>query len=458
MVETNDKEGRLRQRVMDLSWQLDRAEARTQKLRQAYGQGLASLAGLLGGHLKGRSGKSLTKLKKTALKPDSRPGDVSAAVEELKNAILQEAPAPRPGAEVAAAAAPAPAHGGSGAARHVALALLEGLRLGEPAFDQRLERAISDITGHMEADQVRPAMARISELLESHRETQEGRLRETEQALKELAAEVLSTQEELAAAFEQAQQGMSQATADYDHQVTSAVGRLAQDLSSAGDLEDLKHRALERLKEMREGVKARQEREHALLSLTRRQLEQVRGNLGQMRERLRAAEKAGQRLSQEALTDPLTRLWNKRALSQRLPLALANPGDAPVSLIVFDIDNFKGINDTWGHQAGDKALVAIAERSGQSLRRLDALFRYAGDEFVVLLTQTPLETAREVAERIRKSTCAIRFTYGGKGDQHLTVSLGVAQAGEDETSVGLFERADQALLKAKRAGRDRVEV
>jgi diguanylate cyclase (GGDEF)-like protein len=208
---------------------------------------------------------------------------------------------------------------------------------------------------------------------------------------------------------------------------------------------------------MREGVKARQEREHALLSLTRRQLEQVRGNLGQMRERLRAAEKTGQRLSQEALTDPLTRLWNKRALSQRLPMALANPGEAPVSLIVFDIDNFKGINDTWGHQAGDKALVAIAERSAQSLRRLDALFRYAGDEFVVLLTQTPLETAREVAERIRKSTSAVRFTYSGKGGQHLTVSLGVAQAGEEETSVGLFERADQALLKGKRAGRDRVE-
>jgi diguanylate cyclase len=299
-------------------------------------------------------------------------------------------------------------------------------------------------------------MVLTMDLMDRFRHTLDKRNREAEIAFKEVVSEVFKTEEAFAETVHEAQDGIMQVTREFDDQVTASMGGLAKALKESTSLETMKARAVEHLRSLREGIKARQEKEQGMLQATRRQLEQVRSNLGNLRERVRQAEKTSERLSEEALTDPLTKIWNKRAFGQRLADALNDTEQDPLSLIIFDIDNFKGVNDTYGHQAGDKALQAIADRASNALRRSDALFRYAGDEFAVILVQTPLSAAVDAAERIRQATETIRFTYRGQGELRITVTLGVAQAKKGESLTSLFERADQALLNAKRDGRNRV--
>jgi diguanylate cyclase (GGDEF)-like protein len=164
------------------------------------------------------------------------------------------------------------------------------------------------------------------------------------------------------------------------------------------------------------------------------------------------------RLGKEATTDPMTGVLNKRAFSNLLDKHLANPAAQPVSLIVFDIDYFKRINDRFGHQAGDRALKAIAEQASSSLRGDDVLFRYAGDEFVIVLPKTQTSDAGKVAERVRLAAEKISFSYKGENHISITISLGLSQSIQGDKSDTLFERADQALLEAKEQGRNRVNV
>ena len=452
MVEVNDKDKdknikSLRERVLELNWELDQCENRYKEAGAAFREAMGVLAGLAEPHLEKWQRNQLKKLRKIfeAEKLDSK--KLQAEISDLKNALLvgqdlDEKPADKSAEE--------------DASRHVALALMAGLRLGDPEFDTVLEKSIVEIRRLIGTDQIRAAMVLTMDLIDQFRNALEQRGRQAETAFKEVVGEVLKTEGVLADAVSEAQDGIVKVGRDFDAQVAASMGGLAQALKESDNLEIMKSRTVEHLRTLREGIKARQEKEQNVLSATRRQLEQVRSNLGRLRERVRRAEKASERLSEEALTDPLTKIWNKRAFSQRFAEVMRQPEMLPISLIIFDIDNFKGVNDTYGHQAGDKALQAIAERASGALRRSDSLFRYAGDEFVVVLIQTPLQAAAEAAERIRQATETIRFTYRGRGELRITVTLGVAEAKKDESLSRLFERADQALLQAKKDGRNRV--
>jgi diguanylate cyclase len=136
---------------------------------------------------------------------------------------------------------------------------------------------------------------------------------------------------------------------------------------------------------------------------------------------------------------------------------LARRNGTALSLLAMDLDNFKRVNDSHGHSTGDAVLQATAERLRTATRGTDLLFRYGGEEFVAVLAHTGKEHAIQVAERIR---CAIAEDPVAHGGERLTVtiSIGVAvQAGAIDPT-GLFDRADQALYRAKRLGRNRVEA
>jgi len=447
-VSEKDKDSKyLRERILELNWELDQCENRHKEAEDAYREVMAALISLCEPHLDKPQKKLLKKIKKTYEGEKSEPAALRAALADLKNALLNGSDSE---------AKPKPTGGEEDAGRHVALALMESLRLGDPEFDASLEKDILEIQHLIATNQVRAAMVFTMDLMDRFRRALERRSRQVESAFREVVGEVLKTEEVLAEAVDDAQDGIMEVGREFDAQVAASMGGLAQALRESDSMETMKARAVEHLRTLREGIKARQEKEQTLLKATRRQLERVRSNLGRLRERVRQAEKASERLSEEALTDPLTKIWNKRAFSQRLGEVLEQADLYPVSLIIFDIDNFKGVNDSYGHQAGDKALQAIADRASSALRRSDALFRYAGDEFAVVLGNTPLKTALEAAERIRQATETIRFTYRGQGELHITVTLGVAEAKRGEDMANLFDRADQALLKAKRDGRNRV--
>lgn len=163
-------------------------------------------------------------------------------------------------------------------------------------------------------------------------------------------------------------------------------------------------------------------------------------------------------VSKRASTDALTGLVNRRAFDEQLK-RLLNESDRfgqPLALILADIDHFKVINDSWGHEAGDEVLRWVAKRLGEGPRSVDVIARYGGEEFAILLPQTSVTGAADVADRLRRSVGARAVKWKG-AEIAVTISLGVASY-PDAVPLrdGLFRAADRALYEAKNAGRDCV--
>jgi diguanylate cyclase len=157
-----------------------------------------------------------------------------------------------------------------------------------------------------------------------------------------------------------------------------------------------------------------------------------------------------------ALTDPLTGLYNRRAMDQRLGTLWADSDEGPFALLVLDIDYLKRINDTHGHISGDTAIRRVAEILRRCIRAGDCAFRFGGEEFMVLLPDTTPEGAISLAESIRGRIEAHNRTLPREWQVPLTVSLGVASRKDGDNPISLFERADRALYQAKHSGRNRV--
>jgi two-component system cell cycle response regulator len=164
-------------------------------------------------------------------------------------------------------------------------------------------------------------------------------------------------------------------------------------------------------------------------------------------------------LSTMALADPLTELSNRRAMEWELPRQIQNAEiyATALSLIILDVDYFKSVNDTFGHQIGDRVLQLLAARLLHNLRLQDTIFRYGGEEFVIVLSQTNLKEAEIVATRLRSLISDQSFNINGMALQ-ITISLGIAVLNSEDDPKGeqLLRRADHNLLKAKSSGRNRV--
>lgn len=158
-------------------------------------------------------------------------------------------------------------------------------------------------------------------------------------------------------------------------------------------------------------------------------------------------------LADEASTDPLTKALNRRSFLTLLGQRMAAGGT--LSLIMFDIDHFKSINDTYGHDAGDHVLRELAALVRESIRESDAFARWGGEEFMVMLPSSDLSRAREAAERLREAISQTKFT---DVPRQVTSSFGVALRNPGETPDDLIKRADEALYEAKETGRNKVVI
>jgi diguanylate cyclase (GGDEF)-like protein/PAS domain S-box-containing protein len=164
-------------------------------------------------------------------------------------------------------------------------------------------------------------------------------------------------------------------------------------------------------------------------------------------------------LQQLATTDSLTGLVNRRALFAELEMEISRSrrSGRPLSMLVFDLDHFKPVNDHYGHAAGDVVLARFGMALKTMVRTIDVVGRIGGEEFAVLLPESNLETAYQIAERIRAGLESMVFEVPGKC-LTVTASIGAAELGTSESSSQLFVRADSALYRAKESGRNRIEV
>lgn len=160
-----------------------------------------------------------------------------------------------------------------------------------------------------------------------------------------------------------------------------------------------------------------------------------------------------------SLTDPLTGVGNRIAMMNTLrrEIELARRYDQPMLVLMADMDRFKSINDTFGHGCGDDVLKQLTATMMDDIRRSDSVFRYGGEEFVILLSNTSETTAVQIAERLRGKIESLDCESGGE-KVPTTVSIGIASLRNGDTISKLLKRADQAMYKAKSSGRNQIQV
>lgn len=231
----------------------------------------------------------------------------------------------------------------------------------------------------------------------------------------------------------------------------NSVGRYANAIEQADSLESLAGTVREMVEESRsvQGLvaqtQARLTLEHDRAAALTQRVDELEGEL--------------RRLSNEVHTDQLTQVANRRGLIQAFGIeqARAERESTRVALALLDIDNFKKLNDTLGHAAGDMALKSLAERVSQLLRPGDLVARYGGEEFVLMLPATPLDEAQAVLTRLQRSLSAALFIHEGK-DVFVTFSAGITLYRPGETLEVALDRADVALYEAKHTGKNRACV
>jgi diguanylate cyclase (GGDEF)-like protein len=167
-----------------------------------------------------------------------------------------------------------------------------------------------------------------------------------------------------------------------------------------------------------------------------------------------------QQALRSAYTDPLTGLCNRSNMMHQLQreISLSRRENRPMSLVIVDIDHFKNINDRFGHLSGDQVIRCVAQHLRDSLRDFDLIFRYGGEEFVLVLSGADAACAGSIAERLRAAVADHTCLLEGGGKVSPTISLGVSQLRDDEDPTALFARADAAMYQAKTHGRNAVCV
>ncbi len=196
---------------------------------------------------------------------------------------------------------------------------------------------------------------------------------------------------------------------------------------------------------------------HEVVAAARQRMSDEHARASALQSQVEKLEAEMRRLSDEVSTDALTQIANRRGLMQSFEAERARieRGGAPFAVGLIDIDNFKKLNDTLGHAAGDVALKSLAARVKEWLRPVDHVARFGGEEFVVLLTATPVDEAQQVLTRLQRQLSASLFMHDGR-EVFVTFSAGVTAYRPGEALELALERADEALYEAKRTGKNRT--
>jgi len=239
--------------------------------------------------------------------------------------------------------------------------------------------------------------------------------------------------------------------------VSDEVGDLSANIQSQGDLSSLRSQVLGTLDKIQQHVAVHLQEENERIDQAEQQAEQLREKLAALEQETFDLRRQVADSHHKAMTDPLTGLPNRRAYEDRAGQELARwkRFGEPLALVVWDVDNFKQINDVFGHKAGDRALAVIARILREGMRETDFIARYGGEEFVVLLPGADQDDAMKVANLMRE-----RVGNAGMHSHNkpvtITLSGGVALAQAEEGIERLFERADKAMYQAKQSGKNRV--
>ncbi len=264
-------------------------------------------------------------------------------------------------------------------------------------------------------------------------------------ALKQSLNDAKTTLKSLMTTFIDRLGNLTESTGEYHQKIEG----YSQKISKSNNLTDLSH-LLDDIMQDTRVIQASALRSHEELLITKKQADEAEG-------RIRELEQELMQVSELVREDQLTGALNRRGLDEVADVELkrADRNKTPLSFALIDIDNFKKLNDTLGHQAGDRALTHLTKVIKETLRPTDAVGRYGGEEFVIILPDTSLEAAVETIQRLQRDLTKKFFLHNNEKIL-VTFSAGVALRGESEDQEDLLGRADKAMYQAKQAGKNRV--
>ncbi len=336
----------------------------------------------------------------------------------------------------------------------VFLEILESLGF-PPNLSARVQQLKEQLTKGLDANSIKNMTESVVALVVDMRSALENEKAELESFLQQLTQR-LTELEAMVGGVESHRLASLVGGRQLDAVVKAEVNDIETTVQTSTDLNHMKSaiqisldNIREHLAEQREHEEAQQESLEDELNGLTLQLQRMEAESQLLKERL-----AKERI--EALTDPLTGAPNRLAYEQRVAQEFARwqRYKHPFTMVVCDVDHFKKINDTYGHKAGDRALIAIVKTIEFHLRETDFLARVGGEEFVVLLAETTQEGAKSVAEKLRKSVELSEFVYQGQ-PVPVTISGGFAEFRPGDTVDEVYLRADKALYRAKNSGRNK---
>ncbi|MDH5785712.1 MAG: diguanylate cyclase [Chromatiales bacterium] len=336
----------------------------------------------------------------------------------------------------------------------VLLRLLERLEI--PAdLQQGVDAIKAMLQPQLPAEEVEGAIIAIAELVAEMRSRMMGEKAEIEAFLKQLTDRL----QEIDSGFQSSVASQRDSYRDgraLDDAVTLQMEGIEESVRQAEELTILKQLIQQRVETIRDHMQAFRQAEDQRLQQAEQQvrelsekLEKVQGESDRLRKRLHEERSA-------AMVDPLTGIPNRLAYNERMAQEFARwrRYGAPLTIAVWDVDKFKSVNDTYGHQAGDKVLSIVAKVLQQQIRETDFVARFGGEEFVLLLPETNLENAFVAAENLRQAVERTEFHFRGTRVP-ITISCGMSEFSQGDNQERVFERADKALYEAKNGGRNR---
>ncbi len=263
--------------------------------------------------------------------------------------------------------------------------------------------------------------------------------------LKQSLTDAKTTLKSLMTTFIDRLGNLTESTGEYHQKIEG----YSQKISKSNNLTDLSH-LLDDIMQDTRVIQASALRSHEELLITKKQADEAEG-------RIKELEKELMQVSELVREDQLTGALNRRGLDEAIEVELkrADRSKTTLSVALIDIDNFKKLNDTLGHQAGDRALTHLTQVIKETLRPTDAVGRYGGEEFLIILPDTDLGAAVEAIQRLQRDLTKKFFLHNNERIL-VTFSAGVALRGENEDQEDLVGRADKAMYQAKQTGKNRV--
>jgi len=377
--------------------------------------------------------------------------------------INGSASTPLTAAPPAPMAAPRPqtaASGGGAGLEHLSEPLLLILdRLGLVATEKSLVDAVrSDLMAPASAAAFEQAVWKLGDLVAAERQRLQSEQAESERVLKQVSARLGEIASFLAAS--QIEQGEADRSGqELNERLRGEVHGIGSTVQGATHLGDLQGAVKSRLEAIDRHLQAYRAREDRRSRVYRERAERMSARIQQLENETVALERSLLREQRMALLDALTGIANRLGYDERIAQEFKRwkRFRQPLSLVAWDLDRFKNVNDSYGHRAGDRVLRAFAKLLGTKVRETDFVARYGGEEFVMLLIGTSAPDALTVAETIREDIAHLGFHFRGT-PVHVTASCGVTEVRDGDTPDSLFDRADRALYQAKEAGRNRSIV